>query len=193
MELFFDKDTRLLYASGRGDSFTSIIEIQTEPKLDAILHTRFSGVGPTQGVCFIPKQLLNVMSVEIAACWRLTPDFIERVSFTVPRHKTEYFQDDIFCDTIDLTYPRAKGVEWIKEFTVLPPRMVSLKPAGVVALSNAPVVVEAPRKKVGPMKRELTDEERKHEMFGAMLQAAVADDKAHWEDEVEGVDESEWD
>ena len=48
---------------------------------------------------FLPKNVCSVRDVEFAKAYRLTDTSIEPISFTVPRVKTNFFQDDLFPDT----------------------------------------------------------------------------------------------
>ena len=89
-----------------------------------------------QGLAFIGhKNCLNVREVEFARGYRLTTTGITPISFTVPRVKSTYFQDDIFPPTRVLWSPTCSGEEWIGG-EELQPSWVSLKPADMPSLSG---------------------------------------------------------
>uniref|UniRef100_A0A2C9LDI0 Uncharacterized protein n=1 Tax=Biomphalaria glabrata TaxID=6526 RepID=A0A2C9LDI0_BIOGL len=76
--------------------------------------------------------------------WRLTTNSIEAISFTVPRVKTEFFQDDLYPDTRVSWEATLTAEEWLAGKDK-PHRLMSMKPSDMTALSNAPV--EAPKMK----------------------------------------------
>ncbi len=100
------------------------------------------------GWAFFPKTVCDVKKVEIARCLKLTKDSVVPVSFTVPRKRMEFFQDDIFVAT---RAPEAwyTSDEWFsaaqKEQT-----FVTMQPAGMIELSKAP-------------KEELTEAQKKYQ------------------------------
>ena len=67
-----------------------------------------------QGLAFLPKNVVDVKNVEFARAYRLTNNTIEPISFTVPRIKTVYFQDDLFPDTKVLWEPTLSAEEWMQ-------------------------------------------------------------------------------
>jgi coronin-7 len=171
-EAYFDVDTNLLFLSGRGDSYTFILEVYLGDKLTSSLLTKIDNTGCQQGVCFLPKTNCEVKQVEIAVGWRITPTAVEQVSFCVPRRRIEFFQDDIFPDTRDTGAFVAEANQWCVDYSVeMDVELVSLCPLLMTSLKDAPVV-KAPsligvRKNVG---YEMTDDERKQKMFGGMDQ-----------------------
>lgn len=79
-------------------------------------------------LAFLPKHYCDIKSVEINKAYRLTKDNrIEAISFTVPRTKQSFFQDDIFPDTVFRGQPYLQADEWFnsKSFEL---RYISLKP-----------------------------------------------------------------
>ncbi len=70
--------------------------------------------GLHQGFAFLPKNILDVKNVEFARAYRLTTNTIEPISFTVPRVKTVYFQDDLFPMTKVLWSPTLTAQEWLQ-------------------------------------------------------------------------------
>jgi len=90
----------------------------------------------SQGLAFLPKNVVDVKNVEFARAYRLTNNTIEPISFTVPRVKTVYFQDDLFPNTKVLWEPTLSAEEWIQGSQKQAP-LVSLCPEGMLALSGS--------------------------------------------------------
>lgn len=120
---------------------------------------------------------------------------MEQVSFSVPRNRKEHFQDDIFPDTLDTESFVSDADSWCTDFSVLNElKMVSLCPSGMTNVTSAPSLYPTGLKKEKKaFERPITEEDRKQRMFGEMLNVAMSDDKKHWEEQVEGVSDSEWD
>ena len=94
----------------------------------------------TEGLHFaisvLPKKYCDVKLAEIAKAYRLTKDNrIEKISFTVPRVKLGYFQDDLFPDTMDKSQAYVSASEWFSganfEFNY-----IKLQPAGMQRLTE---------------------------------------------------------
>ncbi|KAK9870983.1 hypothetical protein WA026_009943 [Henosepilachna vigintioctopunctata] len=131
---FYDEDSSTLFLTGKGDSTIYAYEVTEEaPYLCPLSHHRC----PTlhQGLSFLPKNVCDVANVEFASALRLTNNTIEPLSFTVPRIKTELFQDDLFPPTRITWEPSISGKEWFNGKDKLPQR-ISLQPSGMSALSD---------------------------------------------------------
>jgi hypothetical protein len=61
---------------------------------------------------------------------RLSAKAIEEVSFSIPRNKPDFFQDDIYVDTLDVERSTTTVQDWIDGKEV-EPRYISLKPEGM--------------------------------------------------------------
>lgn len=70
--------------------------------------------GLHQGFAFLQKNVCNVREVEFARAYRLTNTTIEPISFTVPRVKTAFFQDDLFPPTRVTWDPTVNAEEWFQ-------------------------------------------------------------------------------
>ena len=81
----------------------------------------------SQGFSFLHKNVCNVRDVEFARAYRITNNTIEPVSFSVPRVKTAFFQDDIFPPTRVLWEATVSADEWFGGSEKTAPR-VSLRP-----------------------------------------------------------------
>lgn len=73
----------------------------------------YKPAGLHQGFSFLPKNVCNVREVEFARAFRLSNTMIEPISFTVPRVKTAYFQDDLFPPTKVLWESTMSSKEWL--------------------------------------------------------------------------------
>ena len=97
----------------QGESLVTTYEVSLDaPHLFALSPYRPSGLH--QGLAFLPKNIVDVKNVEFARAYRLTNNTIEPISFTVPRVKTVYFQDDLFPNTKVLWEPTLSAEEWIQ-------------------------------------------------------------------------------
>lgn len=104
-----------------------LYEIQeNEPYFQTL--TPFKPDGPHVALAFLPKSHCDVRTAEIAKAYRMTKDRIEKMSFTVPRVKLGYFQDDIYPDTIDRTGPYLTASQWFSG-EKLRFKYISLQPA----------------------------------------------------------------
>merc|ERR1719245_2739603 len=91
----YDPDSSTLFITGKGESQVFTYEVADEsPYLFELSPYRPSGLH--QGLAFLPKNVCSVRDVEFAKAYRLTDTSIEPISFTVPRVKTNFFQDDLF-------------------------------------------------------------------------------------------------
>ncbi|KAK4887740.1 hypothetical protein RN001_004011 [Aquatica leii] len=132
---FYDEDSSTLFLTGKGDSTIYTFEITEEaPYICPLTHHRCTSLH--QGLSFLPKNECDVGNVEFAKALRLTNNTIEPLSFTVPRIKTELFQDDLFPPT-KVTWDAGIGsADWFAGKDKAPQR-ISLKPEGMDALSDS--------------------------------------------------------
>merc|ERR1719483_992803 len=63
---------------------------------------------------------MNVRDVEFARGYRLSVNAIMPISFTVPRVKSTFFQDDIFPPTRVLWTPACSGSVWLEGNAIMP-------------------------------------------------------------------------
>ncbi|XP_008213494.1 coronin-7 isoform X4 [Nasonia vitripennis] len=141
---FYDEDSSTLFLTGRGDSTIYAFEVTEEaPYICPLSHHRCASLH--QGLSFLPKNKCDVASVEFASALRLTNNTIEPLSFTVPRIKSELFQDDLFPPTKVTWKPAMTSREWFSGSNKQAPR-ISLKPPGMDNLteSQGQAVVTAP-------------------------------------------------
>lgn len=127
----FDEDSKIIYLCGRGD--TNIIPVEWSPNeaTPLTLLPRFESANASiqQGIVFWPKSALDVRSVEIARCWRLTQNSVEPISFTVPRNRKEFFQDDLYPLSRDATHATMTAAEFFETSKdVVPEPTINLLP-----------------------------------------------------------------
>jgi hypothetical protein len=135
---FYDEDTGVLYLAGRGDSSIKMFEIVDEAPFSHYL-TEYSSSNQQMGVAWLPKRSLDVRACEIARFIKVSETTAEPIQMTVPRTRTEFFQDDIFPPT-RVSEPTYTSEEWLSGAAPRDPARVSLQPEGMELLSQAPAV-----------------------------------------------------
>lgn len=192
----YDEDSKLIYLCGKGDTFILPIEVTSNdlfplPKYDA------PGGSIQQGVKFVNRKHLNAKDLEVARCFRLTQNSIENISFSVPRQRREYFQDDLFPLCRDYEHPSMSASEYFTARTeVLPKKDLDLCPASMTKLSAAPADVKAPPKySYNAQDLQMSDNDRKKKFLNEIFQNAKEDDEVGplKQDMMEGVEDHEWD
>ncbi|XP_050355413.1 coronin-7 isoform X1 [Nymphalis io] len=197
LHIHLDHDSNTLFLTGRGDSTIYCYEVTSEaPYLCALSHHRCSTLH--QGIVFLPKNLLAVEKVEFARALRLTNGNIEPLSFTVPRIKSELFQDDLFPPTLVTWESWQSARDWLAGGRV-PARTHSLQPPGMDTLSSHTAAAPAKEKPPQKPKPDLIkshvpmDPKDKQESIMKSMSAKVTMNLKLEQDSMEGVDESEWD
>ncbi|XP_037303508.1 coronin-7 isoform X2 [Manduca sexta] len=197
-----DHDSATIFLTGRGDSTIYCYEVTCEPPyLCALSHHRCASLH--QGIAFLQKNLVAVEKVEFARALRLTNGNIEPLSFTVPRIKSELFQDDLFPPTLVTWEAWQSGREWLAGLHT-PPKLVSLQPPGMESLSSQsgsspssrdpPPKPAAQKPKPDLIKSHVPmDAKEKQESIMKSLCAKVQVNMKLEQDSMEGVDEAEWD
>jgi coronin-7 len=131
---FYDEDSNTLFLTSKGDTTVTTFEVSSEsPYLFPLSPYRPASLH--QGFAFLPKNVVDVKSVEFARAYRLTANTIEPIAFSVPRVKTAFFQDDLFPETKVLWEPTMSAQEWFAG-SVKQARLVSLCPEGMPTLSS---------------------------------------------------------
>ncbi|RUS74895.1 hypothetical protein EGW08_017341 [Elysia chlorotica] len=189
---FYDPDSSVLFLNCRGDRIINTFEVaEEEPHLFACAPFKMESA--LQGVSFLPKRVCDVRKVEVARAWRLTDHGIEGLSFTVPRVKMDFFQDDLYPRTRVTWKPTMTAAEWLAGAN-RPAETISLRPPDMLLLSEAPE--EAPKvKKFESYNPDTfkTDQQRKDELLNAMVGKLDLDEGPLPQEMFEGVDEDEWD
>ncbi|KAI8930260.1 hypothetical protein BC831DRAFT_499742 [Entophlyctis helioformis] len=194
----YDQDTGLLVLAGRGESvipFYDMLVESTESAAKPVFLTRYSAPNGVQqtSLVLLPKRTCDVRAIEVLKGYRLTPNGIESISFTVPRLQKEYFQDDIFKPTRNVEKAAVTADAWVGGASG-ELDWIDLRPADMVPLSQV-VVEKKVDKKAVSMAKELSEAERKEATMRAMFDLALEESKQGPlpQDMIEGVEDDEWD
>ena len=188
---FYDEDSSTLFLSGKGETTVYGYEIAEDSPHMFPLSPYKTNV-PSQGLAFIPhKNCLNVKEVEFARAYRLTLTTITPISFTVPRIKSNYFQDDIFPPTRALWTPAVGGSAWARGDDTQP-AWVSLRPPGMSSVSHCQTQ-SAPQPQPARISIRSTEEAKD---LGRDLTKAVSrilsTNESLEQDKMEGVEDKDW-
>ncbi|XP_049826168.1 coronin-7 isoform X2 [Aethina tumida] len=205
---FYDDDSSTLFVTGKGDSTIYAFEITEEaPYICPLSHHRCNSLH--QGLSFLSKNVCDVSNVEFAKALRLTNNTIEPLSFTVPRIKTDLFQDDLFPPTRVTWQPTMTSTEWFAGKDKLPLR-ISLKPEGMDNLSESQgqagsgertinksastpfIGSNQPYNRLGWNADLATQTKSKQEEIQRSVSNKLEINLKLEQDEMEGVDEKEW-
>uniref|UniRef100_A0A224X661 Coronin n=1 Tax=Panstrongylus lignarius TaxID=156445 RepID=A0A224X661_9HEMI len=206
---FYDEDSSTLFLTGRGDSTIYTYEVCNEPPyLNPLSHHRCSSLH--QGLSFLNKKCCDVSSVEFAKALRLANTTVEPLSFTVPRIKSDLFQDDLFPETKVTWEKTMTSAEWLSGCNKQQ-RRICLKPENMDCLSdtqgspasqqNQAVVGSTQYKesnKPGPghttSRLPWSDPAVKHkqEQIQKSVSSKLEINLKLEQDKMEGVDEGEW-
>lgn len=201
LQIHIDHDSGTLFLTGRGDSTIYCYEVTCEaPYLCALSHHRASSLH--QGISFLQKNLVAVEKVEFARAMRLTNGNIEPLSFTVPRIKSELFQDDLFPPTFVTWRAWQSAGDWLSSRHVTPlienlqpPHMEKLSDHSTPTPQSKEVSKEKPVQKVKPdlIKSHLpSDAKEKQDSILKSMSARIQMNLTLEQDTMEGVDEEEW-
>ncbi|XP_036319529.1 coronin-7 isoform X1 [Rhagoletis pomonella] len=192
---FYDEDSSTLFVTGKGDSTIYCYEItDEEPYICPLSHHRCTSLH--QGLSFLTKNHCDVANVEFSKAYRLTNTTIEPLSFTVPRIKSELFQDDLFPPTRITWKPTMSADEWFA-CNDRKPIKLSLQPDGMEALSSIQQVTPAKRIEhagngsSGSMTRAEYEKNKQQEIQKSVSARLEYNTKLE-QDDMEGVDENEW-
>uniref|UniRef100_A0A1A9W972 Coronin n=1 Tax=Glossina brevipalpis TaxID=37001 RepID=A0A1A9W972_9MUSC len=193
---FYDEDSSTLFVTGKGDSTIYCFEITDEdPYVCALSHHRCSTLH--QGLSFLTKNHCDVASVEFCKAYRLTNTTIEPLSFTVPRIKSELFQDDLFPPTRVTWLLTLTADEWFLS-NDKKPQKISLQPAGMESLSSVlqPLVSQTKRSDINTASNGANaggDQLfKKQKEIEKSVSARMEYNTKLEQDDMEGVDETEW-
>ncbi|KAG7153468.1 Coronin-7-like [Homarus americanus] len=196
------KATELTKPANTGDSTIYAYEIGADfPHIFPLSHHKCTSVH--QGLVMLPKIMCDVRQVEFCKALRLTSSVLEPLSFTVPRVKTELFQDDIFPPTFVSWEPVMTAAEWLGD-TNRPPQTLSLQPSDMLTLSESreqQSPVSQPnsgghiRHETPPFLKGMVPTEvrqTQHKLEESMSQQMSQVSKTLEQDRMEGVDSTEW-
>jgi len=109
---FYDHDTSMLYAGGKGDCTIRYWEVVNKRPYLHFLSAH-SDNQSHKGLAFLPKTCLDTNKCEIAQALRVMRDQIQPVHFLVPRKSGgDIFQEDLYPDT-QIGVPGCTSTEWL--------------------------------------------------------------------------------
>eukprot|EP00124_Ichthyophonus_hoferi_P003162 Ihof_evm2s259 gene=Ihof_evmTU2s259 len=186
----YDAGSSVLFLCGRGEGTIHMLEL-TDQAPYLFLLASYTSAQTQLGISFLPKPQCDVRNVEFMRALKLTKTHIEVVSFSIPRSKRKYFQDDLFPPTPITWEPTLTGLDWLKG-TNQTPSKVSLCPPGMIPVSSV-AVKESESSYTGTAHRQPTITETKQTLMEKMLTVAQEHTQGRLEQEdMEGVDEDEW-
>ncbi|KAN0064848.1 hypothetical protein ACQY0O_001905 [Thecaphora frezii] len=169
----YDADTNVLWLWSKGERLISTYEVRVEGSQPFTALSTFQHQQPQLGVAFLSKKDVDPRKVEIAISYRIEKGEIRRVSWTVPRLRSEYFQDDIFVPTRDTTQPLTTATRWLSgQAEKRRPAYLDLRPSDMEPLSQAPEIKKESKLLKGPIAKELTEEERKEKILDGIFKKA---------------------
>ncbi|WVR05042.1 hypothetical protein IAU60_002054 [Kwoniella sp. DSM 27419] len=185
----YDTDTSILYIWGKGERVIQAYEVHTEPGAREPIAKlpSYTAGSPQVGVAFLPKRMVDVKKVEVARSLRLTARTMEEVTFSIPRNKPDFFQDDIYQSTVDVESAVVSAADWLAGKNV-PPGRISLQPEGMMPLSQAPKNDSAATKKFVPAANVMSEEEKKRKEMDELFAKAKMDESSDEEEEKRGID-----
>ncbi|KAM0787874.1 hypothetical protein ACM66B_003925 [Microbotryomycetes sp. NB124-2] len=191
---FCDIDTNILLLYSRGERTCLAYEVSCQDDKTTFTKLPHFEHGNLQsGWAFLPKKGNDVKAIEIVSALRLTQSTVERVSFTVPRAKAEYFQDDIFVPTRDVQTPTVSAEGWLQGQDV-PLSLIDLQPEDMKPLSEAPKAAPtvSTRSKIG--EKVMTDSQRQDAYMDRLFAAAKeeGDDEEVVRNNHAPVDDDDW-
>ncbi|KAF8925195.1 Coronin-7, partial [Dissophora ornata] len=206
----YDPDTSVLGISARGDRVMKHFEIHLGSRKDVgpgkSLFVDVSSLEQTtlqQDVAYLPKRYCDVKELELAKMYRLTYNSVEVIRVSVPRNKKEYFQDELFPDTVDVETATMDASEFFAGAAPRsPPNKISLCPSGMESLSHHIAMTPATPQSGGSSldkflqgKQQAADDEKKRLAMERMFETAKESkaDRDTLVPETGVVDEDEWD
>ncbi|XP_030380975.1 coronin-7 isoform X3 [Scaptodrosophila lebanonensis] len=187
---FYDEDSSTLFVTGKGDSTIYCYEItDEEPYICPLSHHRCTSLH--QGLSFLTKNHCDVASVEFSKAYRLTNTTIEPLSFTVPRIKSELFQDDLFPPTRVTWNATMDSEEWFGGSDKAAAK-ISLQPEGMEPLSSIQQVTAPVKKTDHHFGNKSEYECNKQQEIQKSVSARMEYTTKLEQDDMEGVDENEW-
>jgi coronin-7 len=134
---YFDVDNKLFYVGHFGIRSMDVFQlmIPQEPHYDLLQTVTFNS--DLRGFHFFHKTTCDAKKVEIARCLRVAKADVVPISWTLPRRRKEFFQDDLYCPTMSAepVMNASDFFEW--DGTPFEAKMVDLNP-GMPLLSQAP-------------------------------------------------------
>jgi coronin-1B/1C/6 len=107
--IHFDREHKLLYALGKGDSRILMYEYTDAGKMLQIPPYQYNA--PIRAISFLPKQCLSIDTHEVGRCARIAGDStMEYISFRMPS-RTGTFNSDLY-PLFDANVPASDYERW---------------------------------------------------------------------------------
>jgi len=199
-----DVSRGLLMVSSVGDRKVRVFSLRENGK-EMGMGSAFQAKSDIVGLAWAGDDAMDVRRIETAHALALHKDgVVSPISFTIPRKRMEYFQDDVYGEVLDTT--QVYGIEVVGEGydgKVEKVKYRSLKPDGMVALSEAPKEEMSTLQKRRKSNVALMEANKLREQAGSMEQSfdqfsrmvADAPTANRWDAQNIGteVDDDEWD
>ena len=188
----FDPDTSLILFTTRGESSIFVYEYLPSDHPYFFSLATFPLSSQNQELFFFPKVVCQVRECEVVRGLRLTHSSLEGFGFKVPRVRTEFFQDDLFPETVLTWEPVLTADEYLSGKQLEIPK-IPLQPEGMIPLSKAPVKSSARKSSKSTFEDFKSSSDHEKELVDGMIQRMqVLEDKPLKQDLMEGVDDDEW-
>ncbi|KAG1667874.1 Coronin-7 [Nymphon striatum] len=198
----YDEDSSTLFLSAKGESTILAFEVAYDaPYFHQLSHVKCSS--PHQALTFLSKNVCNVREVEFARSLRLLPSSIEPMSFSVPRVKKEFFQNDLFPETRVTWEPSMSGTDWLAgkngkacKISLKPPEMknwitekIEDRPSKVNQVSKS-----ASNRTPSPVQNltDMGEKEKSEKLVSAMKEKFSLETGDLPQQNFDGVDANEW-
>jgi len=133
----FDVDNNLFYVAHFGSVSLDVFQLYPqEPYYETLQNLTLNS--DIRGMAFTHKTNVDTKKVEIARCLRVNQKTIVPVTWTLPRRRKQFFQDDLYSTTLspDPIFRAQAFFDW--DGDKVEGKQVSLRPPGMELLSNAP-------------------------------------------------------
>ncbi|CAH0478989.1 unnamed protein product [Peronospora belbahrii] len=164
----YDASSHLLFLVGTGSRH--IWSYEVDPVVTMVqpnLPFMMTGTDTIGGVALLPKTTCNVRDVEVARLLLATPNVVKQVTFSLPRAERlkEFFQDDVF-GFVSKQEPTVTATQWFAGESGAP-LYESLRPDGMVLLSEKPKEAAPKRPKTLDFQARRQQEEEKERQKAA--------------------------
>ncbi|KAJ6231492.1 coronin [Anaeramoeba flamelloides] len=183
--------TNVLLLAGKGDASLKYYEINLQdPKIIFPINVHKT-MEPQLGICMLPFDTLDVKDVQIGNFLKLTKNSISHFSAKVTRQKLDYFQDDLFPETVWDTPNILQPNDW--QQNVQPSlEKFNFQPEGMKKLSSAPIEKKFSNKYKHQQKQEYEEQVSRDQVFDKLYSQVTSINNENFDFEREGVDSDEW-
>ena len=187
----YDESSGICFVAGKGDSIIRYYELNfleeqsnfIDANIEKANEFKTDNTQPIAGICLLPKNLCNVREVEVTKMLKLTQNAVIPITFTLPRQKKEFFQDDIYLP-IKASIPSIDFNSFMSSTpgTNIVANYESMKPADMIRLSEKPAdmirTLKTTEFKEKIDKAEIEAKEREN-VFAKMAQMAIERQQYH--------------